>query len=116
MKKFSFIMFAIFAFAFILSVDSFAQGNGKRGPAATNQRQQNQRHRIGNGVRSGELTGKETFRLVKEQNQIRRMEDRFRESGDGLNVSERLRLQAELRQSSRHIYKQKHDQQDRPTP
>ncbi|HEV8157982.1 MAG: hypothetical protein H0W77_00930 [Acidobacteria bacterium] len=67
-------------------------------------------------MKSGELTAKETHRLTREQHQIRRMETRFRHLGDGLSNRERYRLQRELNQSSRHIYKQKHDRQDYPTP
>lgn len=114
MKRIIGLTFAIFAIGIIFSMDSYAQG--KRRPAGINQRQQNQKQRIVNGVRSRELTGHETYRLVREQNQIRRMENRFRQSGDGLSRRERARLQYELYQSSHHIYKQKHDKQDYPKP
>ena len=79
-----------------------------------NERQQNQRERIGNGVRTGELTGRETARLAREQAQIYRMESRFRRSGDEFTNRERYRVQRELNQSSRHIRRQSHDRQDYP--
>jgi len=44
------------------------------------------------------------------------MEDRFRDSGDGLSPRERVRLQRELNEASRHIYRQKHDRQDYDPP
>jgi hypothetical protein len=96
--------------AFAVS-DASAQRRG-----GINDRQQNQRHRIGNGVRSGELTARETARLAREQAQIYRMESRFRRSGDEFTNRERYRVQRELNQSSRHIYRQKHDRQDYPRP
>lgn len=92
-----------------LTTDTSAQA--RRG---VNARQDNQRERIVNGVRSGELTARETGRLAREQVQIRRMEQRFRQSGDGLSSRERVRLQREMNQASRHIYRQKHDRQDHP--
>ena len=94
---------------FALSQDTNAQGRSGR---SINQREHNQRVRIRNGIRSGELTARETGRLVREQAQIRRMEDRFRDSGDGLSPRELLRLQRELNEANRHIYRQKHDRQD----
>jgi phage terminase Nu1 subunit (DNA packaging protein) len=113
MKTILGIAFGFFALTFALSTDSFAQG--KHWPRSVNDRQQNQRQRIGQGVKSGELTARETARLAREQVQIQRMENRFRTSGDGLNARERVRLQHELNQSSRHIYRQKHDQQGYPS-
>jgi hypothetical protein len=110
--KFVIAAAALFAF-FSLSQDTNAQGRSGR---SINQRQHNQAVRIRNGVRSGELTARETGRLVREQVQIRRMEDRFRDSGDGLSQRERRRLQHELNQASWHIYRQKHDRQDYDSP
>ena len=98
---------------FGLSQNANAQVRSGR---SINQREHNQVVRIRNGVRSGELTARETFRLAREQAQIRRMEDRFRDSGDGLSPRERLRLQRELNQASRNIYRQKHDGQDTEPP
>lgn len=112
MKTILGIAFGFFALTFAVSTDTFAQGGNR--PRSINNRQQNQRQRIGQGIRSGELTARETARLVREQAQIRRMEERFRESGDGLSARERVRLQHELNQASRHIYRQKHDDQDYP--
>ena len=103
-----------FALMFMLSADSAAQRISK--PGGINGRQQHQRQRIKQGVRSGELTARETGRLAVEQVHINRMEDRFRSSGDGLNNRERVRLQRELNQSSRHIYRQKHDGQNYGQP
>ncbi len=90
------------------AVEASAQRRG------INERQQNQQQRMMRGMRSGELTIREAARLAHEQAQTRRMESRFRESGDGLSSRERHRLQHQMNQSSWHIYRQKHDKQDYP--
>jgi len=79
-----------------------------------NGRERHQQRRIYNGVRSGELTGRETYRLEREQVRINRQEARFRRSGDGLSPRERLRLEREQNRASRDIYRQKHDNQHSP--
>lgn len=109
MKTILGMSFAVAVCLLTVTADTSAQtGRG------VNARQDNQRGRIVNGVRSGELTARETGRLAREQVQIRRMEQRFRQSGDGLSGRERVRLQREMNQASRHIYRQKHDRQDYP--
>lgn len=110
MKKITGLIFAAFIVLCGLAADSYAQ---KR-PRSINNRQERQQERIVQGIKSGELTARETYRLSREQYQIQRMENRFRRSGDGLSNRERLRLQRELNQSSRRIYRQKHDRQDYP--
>lgn len=109
MKTILYSALGVFALSLVMSIDAAAQRKFN-----INERQQNQNQRIRQGVGSGELTARETGRLAREQVQIRRMEARFRASGDGLSNRERVRLQRELNQSSRHIYRQKHDQQDYP--
>lgn len=109
MKTILYSAFGVLALTFLLSADSSAQRRTN-----INERQHNQRQRIGQGIRSGELTARETARLAREQVQIQRMENRFRASGDGLSNRERVRLQHELNQASQHIYRQKHDRQDYP--
>lgn len=104
------------SFGLLLVLVCFSQDATAQHRRGINDRQQNQRQRIGQGVRSGELTARETVRLAREQVQINRMEQRFRASGDGLSTRERVRLQHELNQASWHIYRQKHDRQDYPRP
>lgn len=82
-------------------------------PKPVNARQWRQAARIRQGVRSGELTRRETERLAAEQASIRTQEAFYRRSGGEFTARERARIQRELRQSSRHIYRQKHDRQDR---
>lgn len=108
--KINFVILAISLFMlFGLSQNTNAQGR-------VNKRQDNQVGRIRNGVRSGDLTARETGRLAREQVQINRMERRFRTSGDGLSNRERVRLEREQNQASRHIYRQRHDDQDYDFP
>jgi hypothetical protein len=90
----------------LLPLTSFAQGN-------LNARQREQQQRIRAGVRSGELTRLEAARLQTEQARIRAAETRARRSGGVFTARERVHLQRELNQSSRHIYRQKRDRQDR---
>lgn len=78
-----------------------------------NRREHHQQQRIREGVRDGELTRREAARLEVEQAQIRLQEARARRSGGEFTTRERLRIQRELNQANRHIYRQKHDRQDR---
>lgn len=87
-----------------------AQG---RTPRDINARQDEQRQRIQQGVRSGELTKREAQQLREREANLRRVEARDRRSGHQLNEAERRQLQAQLNQNSRAIYRQKHDKQDR---
>lgn len=84
------------------------------GPRTTgvNQRQRHQQRRLGRGVRSGELTGRETLRLAREQYQIQREKRAYRSDGEVTRV-ERRELHRELNQASRHIYRAKHNRRDR---
>ena len=78
-----------------------------------NARQENQQHRIAEGVRSGELTKREAHRLEEREAHLARMERRLKEDGS-LTPAERERLQRRLHALSAEIYKQKHDAQERP--
>ena len=80
---------------------------------SVNERQQNQRERIRDGVQSGELTGVEAARLRRQDAQIRLNEARARQSGGEFTPQERARIQRQLNRESRRIYRQKHDAQDR---
>lgn len=120
MRKLTGLIFASLMIMCGLAIDSSAQsrkpwsGVNESRPRNINQRQQRQQKRVISGIKSGELTARETYRLQREQYQIRRLESRFRRSGDGLSQRERARLRREQNQASRHIYRQKHDRQDYP--
>jgi len=77
-----------------------------------NKRQHAEQLRIKQGIRSGELTRNEAIRLKAEQAKVRVAERLARRDGK-LSPAERIRLQRELNQASHHIFRQKHDRQDR---
>lgn len=80
------------------------------GPIA--KREVRQQKRIEQGVKSGELTAKETAKLEREQAKIEA--DREKAWADGtLTKKEKARLTREQNRASRHIYRQKHDAQKR---
>ncbi len=78
-----------------------------------NAREHNQRERIAQGVRSGELTRIETRRLVRGEVQLHRHERRAKSDGV-VTGAERIRLDRHADRMSGRIYRQKHDRQDRP--
>jgi len=77
-----------------------------------NQRQRNERHRIAQGVRSGELTRDEAKGLRSDQRDIRREEREYKSDGV-LTRDERRDLHQDLNEASRNIYAQKHDDERR---
>lgn len=97
----------------IISVGSLSQADaGVRDPGV-NARQQQQQQRVRQGVRSGELTRRETRNLAEGQRDIRQLERAYKSDGQ-LTRAERVDLHHEQNQASRDIYKQQHDAQDRP--
>lgn len=105
---------AFFVAALAFPLASEAQANHPNcKPKSINARQARQTARIRQGVRNGELTLRETQRLAAEQASIRTQETFYRRSGGEFTARERARIQRELHQSSRHIYRQKHDRQER---
>lgn len=77
-----------------------------------NARQGFQRDRIGQGVRSGELTKQETKELATEQRAIRKEERAYKSDGK-LTKDERKDLHQDLNAASKDIYEQKHDAEKR---
>lgn len=103
MKRTSSLLVAVLA-AFALPV--LAQTNTPN----VDQRQANQQQRIDQGVKSGELTGKEAARLEKGQERIQKMEDKAKADGK-VTPKERARLQKAQNVESRKIAREKHDRQ-----
>ena len=77
-----------------------------------NTRQKRQHQRIRQGVRSEELTRRETVRLRNEQRDIRQEEREAKSDGD-VTRQERRSIHREQNQASRHIYRAKHNRRDR---
>lgn len=80
--------------------------------AGVNDRQHNQRDRIGQGWRSGELTPRETYRLGRQQSRIGRTEARMRSDGR-FTYRERARLHTRQDRASANIYAKKHNRRGR---
>jgi hypothetical protein len=82
------------------------------GQASINQREHNQQARINQGIKSGELTRKETARLESKEARIR-VNERFdkRQNGGKLTAADRAHLQKQLNQASHNIYRDKHNNQ-----
>src|SRR5215813_10095410 len=73
-------------------------------------RQERQQARIANGVKSGELTAKETEHLAAREAKIQH--DKKEAKADGkVTRKEKAKLEREENRSSRAIYRQKHDAQ-----
>jgi hypothetical protein len=70
------------------------------------------RERIKYGLRTGELTPRESARLLAEQREIERLQRMYQHDGR-LSPSEREHLMAELDHASRHIWHEMNDRQDR---
>lgn len=76
---------------------------------SVNQREYNQRHRIVNGVKGGELTRHEAVHLSREEARIHAREYRDRRDGCGYTPAERARNQRQLNRVSRDIYHDTHN-------
>lgn len=98
-KNFTTRLTAVFLTATVIATPALAGVDG---------RQSNQQHRIAQGWRSGELTGREAARLERQQHRIARTEHRMRAT-NGMNPRERARLHYRQDRASANIYRQKHD-------
>ena len=75
-----------------------------------NRREERQQQRIAEGVRSGELTPRETRQLERQQGRIERQERRDMARHNGhLTAGEQARLNREQNRASRNIYAKKHN-------
>jgi len=82
--------------------------------ARVDRRQKEQQERIAQGVKSGELTARETVRLEREQVRLQAEKHDMREDNGGkLTNAEKVKLNNQQNRLSRQIYRQKHDGQKR---
>lgn len=100
MKK----LVVMFGLVVVFSVAAAAQTN----MPGVNKRERNQKQRIVNGVKSGELGFKETGKLLKQQAEIRKFERKAKSDGN-VTSKERFRLHRELNQASRNIKRKKNN-------
>jgi hypothetical protein len=79
-------------------------------PATIQQRKENQQDRIGQGVKSGQLTPGETAKLERQQRSINKEERHMRKADDGhLTAADRKALNRRQNRASRNIYRKKHN-------
>lgn len=97
-----------FLSAFILGLGAVI---AQETPRADN-RQENQKARIVDGVKSGELTAAETANVAKDQREIRRMERRAKADGK-VTAKEKLRIEKKQDRASRKLARKKNNAVDR---
>ena len=105
-----FIVPAAFLGALVMPVAAQAQTNGSfRHPHSVHARLHRQNARIDQGIRNGQLTGREARRVLRSDARIHRQDVRFKHSSRGLTHARRVRLQHELNRNSRTIHRLKHN-------
>jgi hypothetical protein len=75
-----------------------------------NQRKENQQDRIANGVKSGELTPRETANLETKESALNKEEHNMRAADNGhLTAADRTKIDHQQNRLSQQIYNKKHD-------
>jgi hypothetical protein len=95
-----------------LFVCGFAIASNAQSTPVVDQREANQKERIKDGVKSGELNKAEAHRLRKNQRNIKQAEAKAKADGV-VTPAERAKLDKKQDNASKRIAKQKHDKQDR---
>lgn len=95
-----------------LFVCGFAIASNAQSTPVVDKREANQKHRIKDGVKSGELTKAEAHRLHKNQKNIKHAEAKAKADGV-VTPGERAKLDNKQDKANKRIAKQKHDKQDR---
>lgn len=93
-------------FGLVMAFSAVASAQANTGGIDT--REKNQRQRIINGVKSGELGVKETLKLAKQQAEIRKFERKAKADGT-VTFGERVRLHRELNQAGRNMRRKKNN-------
>ena len=101
---------AISATLSLSSIGAFAQAASAPATPRVDQREVKQDARIQQGVASGELNAKETYRLEKEQAVINKAEANAKADGK-VTKQERRKLHLMQNRASKDIHAQKHDAQ-----
>lgn len=94
----------------LASLGAFAQAASAPATPRVDQREVNQDKRIQQGVASGQLNAKETYRLEKEQAVINQAEANAKADGK-VTKQERRKLHHMQDRASKDIHNQKHDAQ-----
>ena len=86
----------------------FAKKHPRR--AQVNRRERRQQGRIGQGVKNGKLSPREGAKLERQEGRIKRQERaEVKANGGHLTKGEQRQLNQELNQTSREIYRDKHN-------
>lgn len=104
MKSLAVLVFALMLGATVNSVSAQTPG-AARGFV--------QRQRIAEGVRSGELTHRETRKVINDQRHIRKDYRRYKCNDGYISPRERQHLRKDQRKASHRIYRYKHNNRDR---
>lgn len=89
-------------------VFTFSLAASAQNTPGVDKREKNQKQRIVNGVKSGDLGFKETAKLLKQQAEIRKFERKAKADGT-VTLGERVRLHRELNQAGRNINRKKNN-------
>ena len=94
----------------LTSAALFVASSASAGPI--NKRKENQQDRIAQGVKSGQLTARETARLETKESALNQEERDMRKvDGGKLTGQDRRTINRQQNRLSRDIYRQKHDGQ-----
>ena len=96
----------------VASTSAASAYDGWYGGSNIDRRQARQDYRIHQGVRSGEITRREAYRLEREQAHIRNLERNAKADGY-VSHYERDRIRAAQNAANRHIYQESHDRNQR---
>ncbi len=105
------LILTLLAAGAILGPATYAQSR-----ATIRHREANQQARVAQGVRSGELTPRETARIERQEARLNRELRRDTRDGGGLSGPERRKITRQQNRLSREIRTQKHDAQRVPRP
>ena len=114
MKRFEILALAILMSVCVASVSAQTNTTPTTPPPAgdrtprINARQRNQQRRIGNGIKSGQLTSKEAAHLEKREAHIQ-AEKRADKAKGPMTAQERRQLTRQQNRTSRAIYRKKHN-------
>ena len=92
----------------VLAAQADDNTTGKTATPRVDRREARQQHRIAQGVKSGQLTPRETARLEHGQARVERAEGRAKADGK-VTPAERRHLAHMQNRQSRHIYRAKHN-------
>ncbi|HWF93142.1 MAG TPA: hypothetical protein VN684_12710 [Terriglobales bacterium] len=115
MKQIKCILFAAIFATLILpaaaqTTTNSGSMNSNTPPRTIHQRKQNQQDRIAQGVKSGQLTPRETAHLENHEARINREIHRDRAANGGkLTAREKARVNRQQNRESRRIYRDKHN-------